>query len=78
MKLPSKIVDCSQPLDNETVVDLDFMRLSIRYVTGKENAALMSELFFGLTEDRLPGGEGLVAGPEPLRSSTEATAPHLR
>ena len=58
MKLPSKIVDISQPLDNETVVDPDFMRPSIRYVTGKENAALMCELFPGLTEDQLPGGEG--------------------
>ena len=58
MKLPSKIVDISQPLDNETVVDPDFMRPSIRYVTGKENAALMCELFPGLREDQLPGGEG--------------------
>ena len=58
MKLPSKIVDISQPLDNETVVDPDFMRPSIRCVTGKENAALMCELFPSLTEDQLPGGEG--------------------
>ena len=58
MKLPSKIVDISQPLDNETVVDPDFMRPSIRYVTGKESAAMMCELFPGLKEDQLPGGEG--------------------
>ncbi|MDE0380916.1 MAG: cyclase family protein, partial [Rhodospirillales bacterium] len=58
MKLPSKIVDISQPLDNETVVDPDFMRPSIRYVTGKESAALMCELFPGLKEEQLPGGEG--------------------
>ena len=54
MKLPSKIVDISQPLDNETVVDPDFMRPSIRYVTGKENAALMCELFPSLREDQMP------------------------
>ena len=41
MKLPSRIVDISQPLDNDTVVDPPFMRPSIRYVTGKENAKLM-------------------------------------
>ena len=58
MKLPSKFVDISQPLDNETVVDPDFMRPSIRYVTGKESAAMMCELFPGLKEEQLPGGEG--------------------
>ena len=58
MKLPSRIVDISQPLDNETVVDPDFMRPSIRYVTGKESAAMMCELFPGLKEEQLPGGEG--------------------
>jgi kynurenine formamidase len=58
MQLPSKIVDISQPLDNETVVDPEFMRPSIRYVTGKENAKLMCELFPGLKEEDLPGGEG--------------------
>ena len=78
MKLPSKIVDISQPLDNETVVDPDFMRPSIRYVTGKENAALMCRRSSGLTEDQLPGGEGRAAGPEPSRSSTDAAAPRLR
>ena len=58
MKMPSRIVDISQPLDNETVVDPDFMRPSIRYVTGKENAKLMVQLFPGLKEEDLPGGEG--------------------
>ena len=58
MKLPSRIVDISQPLDNDTVVDPPFMRPSIRYVTGKENAKLMCELFPGLKEEDLPGGEG--------------------
>ena len=58
MKLPSRIVDISQPLDNETVVDPHFMRPSIRYVTGKESAKLMTELFPGLKESDLPNGEG--------------------
>lgn len=58
MKLPSRIVDISQPLDNDTVVDPPFMRPSIRYVTGKESAKLMCELFPGLREEDLPGGEG--------------------
>lgn len=48
VRLPSKIVGISQLLDNETVVDPDFMRPSIRDVTGKENAKLMCELFPGL------------------------------
>ena len=74
MKLPSKIVDISRPLDNETVVDPDFMRPPNRYVMGKENAALMCALFPDLTEDQLPGGEGWAAGPEPSRSSTDAAA----
>lgn len=54
VKLPSKIVDISQSLDNETVVDADFMRPSIRDVTGKEDAKLMCELFPGLREEELP------------------------
>ena len=58
MHMPSKIIDISQPLDNDTVVDPPFMRPSIRYVTGKENAKLMCELFPGLKEEDLPGGEG--------------------
>lgn len=58
MKLPSRIVDISQTLDNETVIDPPFMRPSIQYVTGKENAKLMCDLFPGLKEEQLPGGEG--------------------
>lgn len=57
MKLPSRIIDISQPLDNETVVDPAFMRPSIRYVTGKDTAGLMAELFPGLGAQDLPGGE---------------------
>ena len=50
MKLPTRIIDISQPLDNETVVDPDFMRPSVRYISGRENAALMCDLFPGLKE----------------------------
>jgi kynurenine formamidase len=58
MFTPSRIVDISQPLDNDTVVDPPFMRPSIRYVTGRESAAMMCELFPGLTPADLPRGEG--------------------
>ena len=58
MKLPSKIVDISQPLDNDTVVDPSFMRPKIEYVTGEQNAELMTELFPGLKKEDLPGGQG--------------------
>jgi hypothetical protein len=60
MQQPSKIIDISQPLDNETRVAPDFMRPSIRYITGKKNAKLMCELFPGLKESDLSGlGIGL-------------------
>ena len=58
MKLPTKIIDISQPLDNDTVVDPSFMRPDIRYVSGAENAELMTELFPGLKKEDLPGGQG--------------------
>ena len=58
MNLPSRVVDISQPLDNDTVVDPSFMRPSIRYVTGKENATLMEDLYPGLKAEDLPRGEG--------------------
>jgi len=58
MKLPTKIVDISQPLDNETVVDPPFMRSNIEYVTGAESAELMTELLPGLKKEDLPGGQG--------------------
>lgn len=58
MKLPSRILDLSAPLDNETVLDPPFMRPKIDYVSNKENAALLAGLFPGLHEDQLPNGEG--------------------
>ena len=38
MQMPSKIVDLSMPLDNETVCDPDIMRPKIEYVSQQENA----------------------------------------
>ena len=58
MKLPSRIVDISQPLDNDTVVDPPFMRPHIEYVTGRDNTAVVCDYFPGLKEADLPGGEG--------------------
>ncbi|MBI4697063.1 MAG: cyclase family protein [Gammaproteobacteria bacterium] len=58
MKLPSRIVDISQPLDNDTLVDPPFMRPHIDYVTGRDNTAVVCDYFPGLKEDDLPGGEG--------------------
>ncbi len=58
MKLPSRILDLSLPLDNETVLDPPFMRPKIEYVSNKQNAPLLAGLFPGLREDQLPNGEG--------------------
>ena len=37
MKLPSRMVDISVTLDNDTVLDPPFMRPKIEYHTGKQN-----------------------------------------
>ena len=58
MKLPSRIVDLSSPLENETVYDPPFMRPKIQYVSNAETAPLLAELFPGLREEDLPDGEG--------------------
>ena len=58
MQLPSRIVDISVPLDNDTVLDYPFMRPKIEYLTGKQNAATLTKLFPGLREEDLPDGEG--------------------
>jgi kynurenine formamidase len=58
MRLPSKIIDISMPLDNETIVDPPVMRPQIKYVSNKENAELMCSMFPGLKTSDLPGGEG--------------------
>ena len=58
MKLPSRIVDLSSPLENETVYDPPFMRPQIKYVSNAETAPLLAELFPGLRVEDLPDGEG--------------------
>lgn len=58
MKLPSRIVDLSSPLENETVYDPPFMRPQIKYVSNAETAPLLGELFPGLRVEDLPDGEG--------------------
>ena len=58
MKLPSRMVDISVALDNETVLDPPFMRPKIDYKTGKENAWMLMDGFPGLKAEELPDGEG--------------------
>ena len=58
MKLPSRIVDISVALDNDTVLDPHFMRPKINYLTGKDNAWMLLEGFPGLKAEDLPDGEG--------------------
>jgi len=57
MRVPSKIIDISIPLDNETVTDPAVMRPRIEYVSNKENAELMCSMFPGLKSSDLPDGE---------------------
>jgi hypothetical protein len=45
MKLPSRMIDLSSPLENETVYDPPFMRPKIAYRSNVETAPLMCELF---------------------------------
>ena len=58
MKLPSRMLDLSVPLDNETVLDPPIMRPKIDYKTNKENAWMLLESFPGLRAEDLPDGEG--------------------
>lgn len=58
MRLPSRIVDLSMPLDNETTCDPDIMRPRIQYVSQKDNAAGMAAFFEGMRAGDLPHGEG--------------------
>jgi len=57
MQIPSKIIDISIPLNNDVVTDPDIMLPTIEYVSNKENADLMCEMFPGLKPDDLPDGE---------------------
>ena len=58
MKLPSRMLDLSVPLDNETVLDPPNMRPKIEYRTNAENAWMLLESFPGLRQEDLPDGEG--------------------
>src|SRR5271169_3572032 len=58
MKLPSRMVDLSSPLENETVYDPPFMRPKIEYRSNADTAPLLCELFPGLRLEDLPEGEG--------------------
>ena len=58
MKLPSRMIDLSSPLENETVYDPPFMRPKIEYKSNADTAALVCELFPGLRREDLPDGEG--------------------
>ena len=58
MQLPSRMVDISIALDNDTVLDPHFMRPKIEYLTGKQNAWMLLEGFPGLKTEDLPDGEG--------------------
>jgi hypothetical protein len=55
---PSRIVDISSVLDNETVLDHPFMRPKIEYRSNFENAPMLLESFPGLRQEDLPDGEG--------------------
>jgi hypothetical protein len=48
MKLPSRMLDLSSPLDNDTVYDPPFMRPKIQYLSNAETAPLLLEIFPGL------------------------------
>ena len=58
MKLPSRMVDISVALDNDTVLDPPFMRPKIEYQTGKQTGPMVASLFPGLRVEDLPDGEG--------------------
>jgi kynurenine formamidase len=58
MKLPSRIVDLSSPLENETVFDPPFMRPKLEYRNNSDNAPMLMENFPGLRREDLPNGEG--------------------
>ncbi len=57
MKMPSRVIDISVALDNETVLDPPFMRPKIEYITNKGTAWILVEAFPGLKAEDLPDGE---------------------
>ena len=72
MKLPSRMLDMSVPLDNETVLDPPFMRPKIDYSRQGERALLLASQLPGLQTKHLPEGEGLGVGAGPPLSPTTA------
>jgi hypothetical protein len=58
MKLPSRMLDLSVPLDNETVLDPPIMRPKIDYKTNKENAWMLLEC--ELARSRDPTGNNQI------------------
>ena len=58
MQIPSKIVDISMPVDNDTIVDPEIMRPKIQYVSQDANAEAMVGFFDGMKVSDLPDGEG--------------------
>jgi kynurenine formamidase len=58
MRLPSRMIDLSSPLENDTVYDPPFMRPKIEYRTNAENAPMLLDIFPGLRRQDLPDGEG--------------------
>ena len=64
MQLPSKIIDISMPLDNESVCDPEIMRPKIEYVSQQENAEAMVSFFDGMKTSELPSAEGLYCNRE--------------
>jgi kynurenine formamidase len=58
MKMPTRIVDISAPLDNDTVLDPSFMRPKIEYHKHSEIVPTLLDIFPGLRQEDLPDGEG--------------------
>ncbi len=58
MRLPTRIVDISSPLENEAVYDHPFMRPKIEYLSHAQTAPTLLEQFPGLRLEDLPDGEG--------------------
>jgi kynurenine formamidase len=57
MKLPSRMIDITVALDNDTVLDPPFMRPKIEYIPNKGTAWVLLEAFPGLKQEDLPDGE---------------------
>jgi hypothetical protein len=58
VKIPSRMLDLSSPLDNDTILDHPFMCPKIKYRSNVENAPMLLASFPGLQQEDLPDGEG--------------------